>query len=250
MTMVQSGIGKVEVFCDFVGEEDRITGTHTIYKRSVGPFRVFGTGTEDSDYGGVPMDTSQCPLSGTADIYSSDTIDDICGLTTNAIFDVALMGTLIAECRVQFADLDTKAFFFGFSDECDEAETQICSSSSGTITLSASDLCGFLWDAEASAATDWLMVYAGGTTTGATAESSVDAGHTIVEDEWDILRVEIDNNGTARWYVNGVLKQTVEGAVSTTVNLAGQVTVQPKGAAVEHAYLDYMYFSANRDWTI
>ena len=66
----------------------------------------------------------------------------------------------------------------------------------------------------------------------------------------DVLRVEIDNNGTARWFINGVLKQTKAGAASTTVDLAAVVLLEANGGAVETADLDYILVTAARDWTV
>jgi len=59
----------------------------------------------------------------------------------------------------------------------------------------------------------------------------------------------VDNDGTARWYIDGVLKQTVSGAVSTTTDLAVLTMVETKGSAIETADIDYILVEANRDWT-
>ena len=67
--------------------------------------------------------------------------------------------------------------------------------------------------------------------------------------EWDILRLEIAINGTARWYVNGVLKQTVSGAVSTSTDLAVLAMIETRAASNEYAWIDYIAIEANRDWT-
>ena len=120
---------------------------------------------------------------------------------------------------------------------------------SGTLTLSASDLCGFLIDAEATDDEDWIMVYNGGTTSGETTIASIDADNDAVAAEWDILRLEVSINGTARWFVNGVLKQTVTGAVSTSTDLALMAMIETRAASNEYAWIDYIAIEANRDWT-
>ena len=68
--------------------------------------------------------------------------------------------------------------------------------------------------------------------------------------EFQVLRLEVAPNGTARWYIDGVLKQTKTGAVSTTTDLAVVALIEAKSAAIEYAYLDYVYVRANRDWTV
>ena len=118
-----------------------------------------------------------------------------------------------------------------------------------TITLTASDICGFLLSAELSDDEDWHMVYNGGTTTGETTSTSIDADDDAVAGEWQVLRLEIDNNGTARWYIDGALKQTVKGAASTTVDLALALAVEAKTASIEKLDVDYLSVRANRDWT-
>ena len=249
--MAQSGKGRIEIFEDFFGEEDRLTGTHTIYKRNVGPFRVYGAGSDDSG-AGVPLDEGTCPLSGTAVVTASTTGSDITGLTTTKMFNVALMGTLIMEARVQFAGLDEKSFFMGFSNENDENETAVLTTSGTTISPVASDYIGFHWDHSMSGVSedDWHAVSRGGTTAHTTDSATVDLDETITTGLWDILRVEIDNNGTARWYVNGKLKKTLAGAASTSTNLAAQLYVESHNTTEGIVYVDYILVRANRDWTI
>ncbi len=162
------------------------------------------------------------------------------------------MAPINIECRVQFPDLDTKAFYFGLTDVNDDTtilEGNNLVASGTSLTLSASDLCGFLIDAEATDDEDWIMVYNGGTTSGETTIANIDADNDAVAGEWDVLRLEVSINGTARWYVNGVLKQTVEGAVSTSTDLAVLAMIEARSAAIEYAWIDYIAIEANRDWT-
>jgi hypothetical protein len=198
---------------------------------------------------------SETLLNGVATMTSPNATDnDSVGLVTGTMFDVALMGTIVAECRVQFADLDTKEFFFGFSDlntDVHSMEGVLIHGATATITLTASDLVGFLLSSELSDDEDWHMVYNGGTTTGQTTSTSIDADDDAVAGEWQILRLEIAPNGTTRWYIDGVLKQTQAGAVSTTTNLAMNCMLEIKGTGSnETADVDYIYVSANRDWTV
>ena len=165
------------------------------------------------------------------------------------MFDVALMGTLVYEVRVQVDNRDTKSVFAGYSSENDVAESPICVGSTTTITLTAANQCGFLFDHSLDEGDMWYIVYNGGTTTGITVAATNETGVNLVAGEWDILRVEIDPNGTARWLVNGDIKKTITGAVSTTANLAAQLTLQADGASEELLFVDYFLARANRDWT-
>ena len=161
------------------------------------------------------------------------------------------MSPFVMEFRVRFTDLDTKTFYVGLTDVNDDTailEGGNLHGATATLTLTASDLCGFYLSAELTEDEMWHCVYNGGSTTGATASANVQSGVDAVAGEWDILRLEVDPNGTARWFINGVLKQTVAGAVSTTTDLAVICMVEAKGAAIETVDVDYGMVKANRDW--
>jgi hypothetical protein len=250
MAEVHGAKGRIEIFEDFTGPEWIIA--ETAASGAIGAFRIVGQGVADTDAGVLISETL---LNGVATMTSPNATDnDSVGLVTGTMFDVALMGTIVAECRVQFADLDTKEFFFGFSDlntDVHSMEGVLIHGASTTVTLTASDLVGFLLSSELTDDEDWHMVYNGGTTTGETTSTSIDADDDAVAGEWQILRLEIAPNGTARWYIDGVLKQTQAGAVSTTTNLAMNCMLEIKGTGSnETADVDYIYVSANRDWTV
>ncbi|MCH8168252.1 MAG: hypothetical protein IIC03_10050, partial [Proteobacteria bacterium] len=67
---------------------------------------------------------------------------------------------------------------------------------------------------------------------------------------WQILRLEVDTNGTVRWFVNGKLKQTVVGAASTTSNCAALLALACNGGGANTLEVDYLLAKANRDWTV
>jgi len=246
MAEVHSQFGRIEIFEDFLGRELPLALTEAV--SNYGNLRQIGLGTADNDQGLVILESDG--LSGIAQLQSSATAQDACGLATAKIFDVALCGPLVAECRVRMVDLDTKSFYFGFSSENDDAETEVCSGDTVTLTLTATSLCGFLFDHSLTEDEMWHAVFKGGTTTGITVSTTNQLGIDAVAGAFNILRVEVDPNGTARWYIDGVLKKTVEGAVSTTTDLAGLALVNSHGTAVELVELDYLYFSGFRDWTV
>ena len=252
MATVQSEVGRIRIFEDFLGPEYIIAETSTT-GGTLGGFRVVGDGITETDSGIVILESDG--LSGVAQLTTADDAsEDSCGLVTAKCFDAALMGTLVAETRVRFDDDDNKAFFFGFCDENDDdqgIEGEIMAGATETLTLTASDICGFYFTDELTTdPSDWHMVYKGGTTTGETDSTEVNADDDIAAGEFQILRVEVDPNGTARWYIDGVLKQTVEGAMSTSTDVAVVFIVETKTAAAETAEVDYILVEANRDWTV
>jgi hypothetical protein len=248
--MAQTGYGRIKIFEDFLAGEDIVAATAVGRAFGGSGLRVIGQGAEDVDSGITVGEADG--LNGVGILTTTNEDAHSIGLTTGKVFDVGKMAPINIECRVQFPDLDTKAFYFGLTDVNDDTsilEGNNLVAAGGTVTLSASDLCGFLIDAEATDDEDWIMVYNGGTTTGQTTIASIDADNDAVAAEWDILRLEVSINGTARWYVNGVLKQTVTGAVSTSTDLAVLAMIETRADSNEYAWIDYIAIEANRDWT-
>lgn len=247
--MAQSGPGRIEIFEDFIGVDDPVA--QTAIPRNLGGLRVVGQGVAEADAGAPRINA----LSGAVRLTTTNEAEHTTALETNKCFDVGLMGTIVMEARVQFENLDTKEAFVGFCDlaiasDVPSLETDLMTGATTTLTLTASDLIGFYLSAELTDDEDWHMVYNGGTTTGATDSTTVDADADAVAGEWQVLRLEIDNNGTARWYIDEDLKQTVAGAVSTSVDLKFMAGVEAKGAAIETMDVDYVLLRANRDWTV
>mgnify|MGYP003633226869 CR=1 FL=1 len=248
--MAQSAYGKIRIFEDFLAGEDIVAATAVGRAFGGSGLRVIGQGSEDTDSGITVGEADG--LDGVGILTTTNEDAHSIGLTTGKVFDVGKMGTIAMECRVQFPDLDTKAFYFGLTDVNDDTvilEGTNLVAAGANLTLTASDLCGFLLDAEATDDEDWIMVYNGGTTTGETTIANIDADDDAVAGEFQVLRLEVESNGTARWYIDGDLKQTVKGAVSTSTDFAVLLMVEAKGAAIEAMDVDYVLIESNRDWT-
>jgi len=245
--MPQSEAGRIRLFYDFFGEDNIANTAET---RLLGPFVVGGQGNAETD-AGVP--TIAGVVSGAGRITTTDEADHCTMVGTNTGFSASLMGPIVLEARVQLDNLDTKEVFFGLSDldpNTLNLQGALIHGASTTITLTASDLCGFLLSAELTDDEDWHMVYNGGSTTGETDSTAIDADDDAVAGEWQVLRLEVDVDGTARWYIDGVLKQTKAGAVSTTTVMGVCLGVEAKGNAIENLDVDYLLVNANRDWTV
>lgn len=253
MATVQGEFGKVRLFEDFNGPEWTIAETAASGALGGGPFRVIGDGIGDTD-SGITVDESTVPLNGVGIFTTTDEDLHTCGVATSKCFDVAKMAPMAFECRVQFADTDDKEFYFGLSDDNSDAvplETNIISNDgANTFTLTATHFCGFYYSQGLTDDEDWHAVYHGGTTTGETNSTNVDLDEDIVAGEFQVLRLEVDPNGTARWYVDGALKKTLETAVSTTTDMSMVCLVSTCATTNEYAYVDYVFAEAYRDWTV
>ena len=249
--MAQASKGRIEIFEDFIGGEDIVANTAASRTFGTAGLRVIGQGIAETDSGIVLLESDG--LNGVGRLTTTNEDAHSIGLTTATMFDVAKMGTIVLEARVQFENLDTKEFYFGLTDvNADQTiiEGGTMVGNGTTMTLTASDLCGFYLSAELTDDEDWHAVFNGGTTTGETDSTELDLDDDAVAGEFDVLRLEVGNNGTARWFVNGVLKKTQAGAVSTTPDLAVLLMVATYGAAIETVDVDYISITANRDWTV
>ena len=219
----------------------------------LGDFAVGGQGSEEADSGVVP-------LSGIhgGRFTSTNQAEHALAVGTQNAFSPALNGSLIFEARVQFNNTATKECFIGFSDvplNTLSVEVDIVTGATGTMTNVGSDFCGFFQSADLTDVNDWHLVHNGGSAAASSLTSSEIDGTTfgvsdIVAGEWQILRIEIDPNGTVRWYVDGELVKTVVDAASTTVLMGAVAAVEAKGSAIEEMDVNYLLFRANRDWTV
>lgn len=249
MATIQSEVGRIKLFEDFC-KTYPVAGTDA-GAVPFGDFSIVGQGIAETDSGIVGLTTDG--LAGIGQFTTTDEDVHAMGIQTSTAFDVAKMAPIVAECRVRFTAITTGEFFFGFSDVCTDLaiiEGALFHGNTVTITNTASDGCGFLLSSELTNSDEWHYVYNGGTTTAQTVSTSAELNVDVVAGDFQILRLEIDPNGTVRWYIDGVLKKTVEGAVSTTVDLCLSCLVESKTTAVKTADVDYVLVTANRDWTV
>ena len=253
MAEVLSGYGEILIFNDFTGEEAYLPAVD--HASATGGLWNIGNGLTLKGYN-LADDVATASavedgLNGQITLTSSDAGDgEAIYCTTETCFKPSVNAPMAVECRLEMAALTTRQVFVGFSGTVADAQSDICSGATGTLTLTESNICGFLYDVGLTEAVNWYMVYNGGSTTGTTDASDVASGVTPVAGQMDVLRVEVDNNGTARWYINGELLQTVEGAVSTTAVFGGCVGAIATSTASATATVDYFAVEANRDWTI
>ncbi len=254
MATEQSGHGRIEVFEDFLGAEIPLASTveennaATTALLNFGSLVVRGEGLEDGDSGIVPVADA---LNGVARFTGSgDASADTLFLGTETCIRVDKMAPIILECRVDMASLSDRRTYMGLVGNFADSQGVINTGSASAIVLTEANQCGFLYDNDITESVKWYMPFKGGTTTGVTDASEIVSSVTPVALEYDILRLEVDNNGTARWYINGNLEQTVAGAISTSVVHSAMIGVMANTTSAPTADFDYFYISCNRDWTV
>jgi hypothetical protein len=247
--MAQGSDSRLMIDEDFYGPGSTLADT-TAPPIALGGLNIVGQGIAETDSGAPRMDSDG--LNGVIQLTTTNEDVHAAGFQSATMFDVALMGSIVMEARVRQAALNTGEVFIGFSDvNTDLAiiEGAICHGDTVTVTLTASDLVGFLMASDLTDNSDWHGVYNGGTTTGQTVSTSVDFDAGATAGEYQVLRLELFPNGTAEWWVDGVLEQTTTGAVSTSVDLCLNIIVESKTTAVKTLDVDYIKVWANRDWT-
>jgi len=248
--MAQSGVGKIRMWNDFLGPEIPVANAVAYGTTAGGCNYYLGDFAVKGDLG--ETDTGVVALgitSGAVRISGNDENGKGVALTSDLVFSPALNGTLVLEARVQMQALTTRSVFIGFCGTLADDIAEPLTSVTITHTLTATNLCGFVMDSQLTAADAWHACYNGGSTTGQTVSTSTTTGVSAVAAEWDVLRLEIDPNGTARFYIDGVLESTVAGAVSTTALQAAVVGCFGTTTTAADMDVDYILVEANRDWT-
>ncbi len=223
---------------------------------TIGPYKITGS-LHDTDSGVTATNIRN----GAARVTSSATADgDGVAIGTAVIFDVGAMGTLTLETRVQRPATTAGNIFIGFAGLNADEIAPTLTSTSTTHTLTDTNQAGFHIDTSLTASTAWHCVFVGGSVTGPTDSNQTVTGTTndrnvknagivdIVAGEYDLLKLDIFNNGTVRWYINEELVQEQAGAVSTTVDLAAIVGIWSTTTTVATMDVDYLIVKGKRDW--
>ena len=247
----QGGYGRIRLFHDFQGPEIPVANA-VAYGTSaggcnyyIGDFSLKGD-LAQTDAGLVSLSKA----SGYGRLGGDNQDGKGAAICTEICFSPVLNGPMAVECRLERAALTAGVTFVGFCGTAADDIAEPVTSTGTTHTLVATDLCGFLLDSQLTASDGlWHTVYAGGATTGPTLSTTNETTKTAILAESDIVRLEIDPNGTARFYINGDLERTVEGAVSTTALQAALVGIWGTTTTAASVDLDYFAVEANRDWT-
>jgi len=240
--------GEIILFDDFCGPDIAVANAEasTTPGHQIGPFKVTGD-LDDTDAGVVNVSKA----SGYARLTSSATTDgDGCFVGTEVCFSPALNGPIVVEARLERAALTAGTLFVGLMGVCadDTAEPITCAT---TVLTKVTHCVGFLLNSELTAADGlWYMPYllAGDTTQTST---DVDASQTAILAESDVVRLVVNSDGSAEWWINGKLEQTKGAGVAATAAtlMAAGVGIWATTTTVATVDVDYPLVKANRDWT-
>lgn len=151
-------------------------------------------------------------------------------------------GGLVFETRIRNnTALTTRSIFCGFTDSASIEAAIVSAGAADTITTTATDAVGFMFDSRMDTDEWWAVGVA----------NDVDAAHATtgvapVADAFDRLRVEVDTAGKAKFYVNGALKKTLTGCVTPATDLVPTISIFSTTTAVVTATADYILAEMDR----
>lgn len=218
---------------------------HIANSATLGQGTVSGVGTE-------AMVQVTDETDGVAAFVTASSAGDTCVFGLNAVFAPASNGPLALECRVK-QPTAADAAWMGFADQSGGTDEVV---DGGSIDGSITDCAGLYFD-DAVDADQWNE-YIG--TGGAETQQNL-VTETITADEWQVLRVEIDPDGTVRMYIADELHASGVGegglrliasrsaAVLTTALLFPEV-YSASNSGTGTLEVDYFHFTANRDWAV
>jgi len=186
---------------------------------------------------------------------TSDTADDDLVCLFAGKFQPA-DGGCVMEVRFKVDDVLDCAMFAGFSETLHlTGDVVMPATFSGTtLTIAGSGgVAGMLHDMNAT--TDaWRAVAGDGGAAAsdlATASGTVSGEGVAVNDEWDIVRVEMDVNGDAKIYHDGVLIDDVKACVTAGDQFYAMVILSNRDSGgAQKLEVDYFFAEGGRDWTV
>ncbi len=151
-------------------------------------------------------------------------------------------GGLIAEARVALSSVNDVCAFFGFTDST-SLEMPVNSAGSGnTVTTTASDTVGFMYDTSMTNDTWWLVGVAADTD--ATPQNS---GIAPAANTHQILRLEVTAAGVATFYINGTQVGTaMTGAINAATPITPTLAIFSRTTSVKNFDCDYLKVKKNR----
>jgi hypothetical protein len=152
-------------------------------------------------------------------------------------------GDLVTEARLKLSAITTCYCFFGFTDTVAYEAPIVSAASADTITTTASDAVGFMFDTRMTTDSWWLVGVA----------ADVDATKEVtafapVADTYEVFRVEVTAAGAANFYRNGIqVGATMAGAVTPGTDLTPVFAVSKTSVAASMtADVDVIHISMNR----
>ncbi len=221
---------------------------HADFYGSLAPLGTSGVGTE------VVTTYTTDETDGILARETGTSTGDTAVVGSGAVFSPATNGPLALEARVKMPVITNQAAWVGFSTQSGGADEV---QDAGTLDASTVDAAGLAFDTGIDA-NQWNEYIA----TGSAETRQNLVGEIITADRWQVLRVEVDPDGTVRTYIadtfgksgfgTGALRLIASrtAAISPTALLFAEVYSGANTTAAAIVEVDYYHLTAGRDWAV
>ena len=239
------GFGKMTVFEDFLG-----IGHHNGAWTETGILEIGQLSFTSVNEGSLAQTVDE---PGGILAITTDTADDDNACLYAGPFKAA-DGGCVMEARFKVADITTVSVNCGFTETL-SATTPVMPMEWSAATTASYAVAGGIVCAnfDCDTTTDLWRAFFGdaSTVSGGGDLNGTSSGKAAVNDEWDVVRVEVDPDGKARVYHDGVLiKASSTAAVTTTDVLHAFLMVENRSGAANTLEVDYFFAEGFRDWTV
>jgi len=143
----------------------------------------------------------------------------------------------IAEAKILVSDVSAVGLFFGFSDATFESTPDMpIDYAGGTLAAAATNAVGIVMDGD-DTVNGASSIVAVGVNAGVL-ETADDSETDWADGVWHNLRVELDPDGDAVFYLDGVAFHYMSTAIASGTALCVMVAVANRGSAAETVYVD------------
>ena len=243
--MAIGNFGRIRVFEDFLAPDTALTW-------SASPQRLGQVGQVSVNEGSFAhtVDEPGGILACTTDNADDDNVALYAGPFKPAD------GGCVMEARFKRPDVSETAVFCGFSETL-AADTPVCpaeaTGATPTLTINGSGGMAGMLDDQDCTTKDWRAVAGDGGAVASklTTATGTRANAASVDDEWDVVRVEIDVNGDAKIYHDGKLIDDVKACVTPgDVQHAVLLAESRTTGGADVLEVDYFFAEGGRDWAV
>jgi hypothetical protein len=244
MATYQGSFGKVSHFEDFVGIDPDATW-------AAGGFDIGGVSITSVNEGSVEstVDEPGGVVAITIDSADNDNV---------ALYYAPVKpsdGGAVMEARLKGDNLSDLSFYVGYTETLAK-DTPVMPAEFATATMTyngTGGMVGLQFDSDGT--TDGWRALCGdggaataGSGNGTLATSIVGEGYATTADRWDIVRVELDSNATARVFLNGKLIDTFVGGLDADNLFFPVVMAENRAGSAGVLEVDYFYTESYRSW--
>lgn len=152
----------------------------------------------------------------------------------------------VFETRIRITDASGIALFAGFTDADTYATANMpIDYADNSLADAVDNAVGFVcdWDDQ----TNGRNSIVGCGVNAGTPKTAIDSGTDWADNKWHTLRIELDPDGDANFYLDGVAFGHMATAVASGTKLAAMIAVANRDTGADTVYVDYVYCCQDLD---